>query len=442
MTFFSLKHKKPLTDHLGFIKDNKPLYHYVLAFIVGLLSAFATIGFIKLYELITRFIYFSPSANFLEVAQTTPGWYFYVVFGLGGLLVGLFIYYFIPYHGHGHGFPNLLYCYRHFRPIEYSEGLGTTLTNSLSLGLGASVGREMPAIFLSSSLTTWLCKVLKVHAHTLRVMIAAAVGTSLATSLHSSFVGFFFIMEVISYSLTALDLLPITLAIFTGVFIREFFTHILPPFSINLLIPNSGIHVPSFVLLGLFCGLMALVFTATLTQTIKITNQSSLPKWLWPFIGGLGLATAAQFIPESLGLGFTEMGLMLEGALPLWPVLILSCAKFITILISLGFGFSGGIFTPAIFWGLTLGSIFASVMVLIFPHSSISFGMYALMASAAFTSVVIGAPITMTFFAYELTSSLEICVNTFIVVFCAQLVMKSFGFKSFFQSQYTYLYDR
>lgn len=437
-----LNNKTPLKDHLGFITENKPLYHYLLAFVVGIISSFATIGFIKLYQLITHFIYHSETSNFAEIAQFTSIGYFFIIFCLGGLLIGLFIYYFIPYHGHGHGFPHLLYCYRHFKPVEVSEGLSATVANSLSLGLGASVGREMPGIFLSSSITTWLCRLLKVHAHTLRVMIAAAVGTSLATSLHSSFVGFFFIMEVISYSLTAIDLLPITLAIFTGVFIRDFFPEILPPFSLNIRIFDSGINLLPFILLGILCGLFAFLLIKTLSFTIKASSNSRLPKWSWPLLGGLGLSLIAIRFPDALGLGFSDMGLMLETSLPIYPLLFLAIAKFLAIIFSLGFGFSGGIFTPSVFWGMCLGSLYVAILSAIFPHASLSPGMYALMGAAAFTSVVIGAPITMTFFAFELTGNLQICVNTFIVVFFAQLVMKAFGFKSFFQNQYTYLYNR
>ncbi len=442
MNFFSLRHERPLTDRLGFIEDNHPLYHYFLSFLVGIISSFATICFIKFYELLTRFIYQSHSFDFIQIVQANPFWYMLLILTGGGLLIGLLIYYFIPYHGHGHGFPNLLYSYRHFEPIQVKEGLGATLSSSLSLAVGASVGREMPGIFFSSAATTWLCKALKIHGHTLRVLVAAAIGTSLATSLHSSFVGFFFIMEVISYSLTAMDLLPITLAIFTGVFIREFFPEVLPPIILEMQIPNSGINFFNFILLGLLCGLIGYCLIKSLYFTIKASNESHLPKWIWPMLGGLALSLISLYAPGVLGLGFTDMGLMLQNNPPFWPILILAIFKYLAILFSLGFGFSGGIFTPSIFFGLCIGTLYVNVLSFIFPNWNLSHGMYALMGAAALSGVIMGAPITMTFLTFEITRDLFLTVNVFIVVFFAQVFIKSINGKSFFQNQYLYLYDR
>lgn len=441
MNFLSLKHRKPLRDTLGFIEESHPLYHYLLAFVVGILSSFTTIGFIKFYEFLTRFVYHSSTSNFLKIAQSTSFWYFLVILTAGGLLIGLFIYYFIPYHGHGHGFPHLLYSYRHLEPIEVKEGLGATFATSLSLAAGASVGREMPAIFFSSAATTWLCQLLKIKGHTLRVLIAAAVGTSLATSLHSSFVGFFFIMEVISYSLTAIDLLPITLAIFTGVFIREFFPEVFPPALLEIHIPNSGLDFFNFVLLGIICGILGYAVTRSLFYTIKASSESHLPKWIWPMFGGLALSLISLYEPGALGLGFEEMGVMLQHQPTFWPIFLLAVFKYLAILFSLGFGFSGGVFTPSIFWGLCLGTLYVNVLSSIFPSWSLSHGMFALMGAAAFAGVVLGAPITMTFLAFEITRDLFLTINVFIVVFVAQIFIKAIKGKSFFQSQYLYLYD-
>ncbi len=441
MALFSLKRGDHPTDHLGFIKESRPLYLYLLAFLVGIISSFATIGFIKLYKLLTRFIYNTPTTDFIEIAQTTPLWHFFVILIVGGALVGLIIFYFIPYYGHGQGFPHLLYAYRHMGYITPTEGISSTVSASLSLAAGAAVGREMPAIFFSASVTSWLCRLLHIKGHHLRVLIAAAIGTSLATSLHSSFVGIFFVIELVSFSLTTLDLLPITLAIFTGVFIREYFIHIPPDLALKFAPYHPSVPILNLFILGLVCGLLAYLFLKTLSFTIRSSSNSRLPKWMWPMLGGLGLALLAIRYPSALGLGFMEMALLTELSSSFVPTLFLLMAKYLAILFSVGFGFSGGILTPSLFLGLTIGALYAAALLAIFPHYGISHEMLVIAAAAAFTSVVLGAPITMTMLAFEATHNIEITLNVFIVVFFAQITMKLLNLNSFFHTQYKFLYD-
>ncbi len=441
MALFSLKQQEHPKDHLGFIQDKRPYYLYFLAFIVGIISSFATIGFIKFYKLLTRFIYNTPSTDFAEIAQTTPLWYFFIILMVAGALVGLIIYYFIPYYGHGQGFPHLLYSYRHMSYITPTEGISSTVSATLSLAAGASVGREMPSIFFSAALTSWLCRILHVQGHQLRVLVAAAIGTSLATSLHSSFVGIFFVIELVSFSLTALDLLPITVAIFTGVAIREYFTRVSPYLYLKFAPFHPSVPILNLFILGFGCGLLAYLFLKTLSFTVRSSYKSLFPKWMWPMIGGAGLALLTIRYPNVLGLGFIEMALLAELSSSLVPTLFLLLAKYLAVLFSVGFGFSGGVLTPSLFLGLTIGALYAAVLRSIFPHYLISHEMLVIAASAAFTSVVLGAPITMTMLAFEATRNIDMTLNVFIVVFVAQVTMKLLNLNSFFHAQYKFLYD-
>lgn len=442
MSIFTAFNRAKFKDHLGFIHEANPFRIYLLAFIVGTISTFATIGFIKFYQLLIRFFYFSPTTDFKEIATFTPIWYFFIFLMGGGLLIGLFIYFFIPAHGHGHGTPHALYAYRHYSYISPQDGLSSTLATSLSLGVGASVGREFPAAFFSSTLTSILCQIFRLKGHTFRVLLACAIAASLATSLHSSFVGIFFVIEIVSFSLTALDLLPIALAVFISVFIRDYVHHLLAPDVFNMTLPYPGIQILPLIILGLLCGILAFLYIKSLSITAQSSFQSRIPKWLWPMLGGLGLSLIAIQYPEALGLGFLDMALMIE-EMPNFAYLLFLClAKFLAVIFSLGFGFSGGIFTPTVFLGIAFGALFSSVLMHIQPHDAIGHGMYAFAGAAAFAAVVLGAPLTMTVLIFEITRDIHFTLNIFIVVFVAMLFMRATRLKSFFETQYTFLFDR
>lgn len=441
MSLYILKHKKHLVDRLGFIHERHPLFIYLMSIIVGAISSFATIGFIKAYRLLTHVIYHTWTTNFATIAQTVPHWYFFVTFIAGGLIIGLFIYFFIPYHGHGHGLPHLLYCFRKQRYISVQEGFSSTLASSFSLGIGASVGRELPAIFFSSSVVSWFCQFFNFKGHYFRVFICAAIGTSLATSLHSTLVGLFFVIEIISFSLTSLDLLPIALAIFTGAVIREFFPDVLYPIYYNFEAHGSAFESINFIILGLFCGVSACIYMLFITKTIRFTFQNKkIPKWIWPAVGGVGLALISYVYPQALGIGFDSMFNLMENHLSLTLVLGIFIAKWITTSISVGFGFSGGVLTPTVFIGLLIGTLYYGVFSSAFPSHFSTSAIYAIGGAAAFTSVVVGAPITATFLVYEITKDVTLTLNIFMAIFIAQIFMKAFNISSLFETQYNFLY--
>ena len=74
MALFSQLNRSKFKDRLGFIHEAHPFQIYFWALIVGIISSFATIGFIKFYELLIRFFYFSPTTNFTEIATFIPLW--------------------------------------------------------------------------------------------------------------------------------------------------------------------------------------------------------------------------------------------------------------------------------------------------------------------------------------------------------------------------------
>ncbi len=431
-----------LKDSTGFIIERHPIRLYFLSIVVGVISSFAAIGFIYAYDLLRAWIYFSPTPSFVYIAHNIPSWAFFISFCGGGLIIGLFIYYIVPLHGHGHGMPHLLYSYRHFEIVGARQGISSMAASVLTIGLGASVGREGPIMYFAGSITGWVCHWFRLKGHYFRVLLCSAIGASLATSLHSTFAAIFFVLEVISFSLTTIDLLPITLAVFAGAIVREIFPHILPPTFYSFKALGNIHELISFVILGILCGILAILFINTLKRTIQAHTNNQLPKWIWPPIGGIGLALIAIYVPQAMGLSFDALGDVMAHSLPLQLLFALLIAKLISTYLSIGFGFSGGIITPALAIGIFFGYFFGSLLLIIYPDSGIDANIYGLGGGAAFISVVIGAPLTATILAYEYTHNISLTINVFVAIFCAQLVMRSFKTESFFKTIYVHLFRK
>ncbi len=431
-----------LKDRLGFFTETHPFRLYIVSILVGLISAFAAVGFIRFYLFLRKLIYLTKTSNFLTISQDTSMWYFFLIFIVGGALIGLFVYYALPYHGRGHGMPHLLYVFRKQEHIPVSEGIGSSIASSASIAMGASVGREAPLMFLAGSITSWACKIFKFDGHYYRILFCAAVATAFATSIHSTFVAIFFVLEVLAFSLTAVDLIPIALALFSGTIVREFSPNILPPVFLKYLVAGNVDHILYYVVLGILCGFLALIFVQSLKFTVAAHLNSKLPKWLWPAIGGLALSFLAIYAPTTMGLSFEILHDPSSLLSPSLKVIVLFIIlKFLATYLSVGFGFSGGIITPVFIIGLFFGILYAITLSALFPGASFTYSAYAVAATAALTGATIGAPLALTMATFELTRNMPLTVNVFAGVVVAQLIMKFFKVGSFYQTQYTVVYQ-
>ncbi|MCH9632406.1 MAG: Voltage-gated ClC-type chloride channel ClcB [Chlamydiae bacterium] len=429
-------------DDTGFFTETHPFRLYLVSALVGIVSAFSTVGFIKLYALLRKVIYFSKNSNFIQISYDVPAWYFFLIFIGGGTLISLLIYYLLPNTSTRLGMPHLLFNFRKQRTISVVEGLGSSAASCLSIGMGASVGREAPLMFLAGSITSWFCKILKFNGHYYRILLCAAIATAFSTSLHSTFVAIFFVLEVVSFSLAAVDLVPIAIAIFSGTIVREFFPDILPPIFLNYSATSDVHHIIYFAVLGLLCGFLAFGFVQSMKFTVSAHINSKLPSWIWPSVGGVALSLIAIYAPAAMGLSFDIVQSSEHILTPsLKFVILFIIFKILATYFSVGFGFSGGVISPVFVVGIFLGVLYALGLEAIFPQTSFDYSIYALGATTAFTSAVIGAPLALTIASFELTHSMPLTLNIFIAVVIAQLVMKFLKTGSFYQTQYTLLYD-
>ena len=134
-----------------------------------------------------------------------------------------------------------------------------------------------------------------------------------------------------------------------------------------------------------------------------------------PMFGGFLLGLIALQFPHVIGLGDESIHDAMGQLFPLWLLLALIVVKLLGTCISFAFGFSGGMFGPALFLGAMLGSAVASMGTVI--------------------SCVIGAPLATILIAFELTSSYSLTTAVMVAVVVAGMVTRRFHPLSYFELQ-------
>lgn len=161
----------------------------------------------------------------------------------------------------------------------------------------------------------------------------------------------------------------------------------------------------------------------------------------WPIplktaLAGLALGIVALQVPDVLGIGQEALRLAIAGetfsAVDLAQIMV---AKLLLTALCLGFGFAGGVFSPALLIGTLFGAIIGTgaEWLIAEPHSHIA--IYAICGMVAVTSPVIGAPLTAVLIVFELTQNFDLATAAMVSVAFANLVAFRIYGRSFFDVQ-------
>jgi H+/Cl- antiporter ClcA/CBS domain-containing protein len=337
---------------------------------------------------------------------------------LGGLIVGLMRSLFPEFLGNG--LSSLLSNIRELKVSPWRP-IVKMLAAAISLGTGASLGPEGPSVEIGSNIGILLGQRFQVSQERYRLLLGAGAAAGLAAGFNAPIAGVFFALEVIlgtSFTTPAISLLLLS-AVVSAVI-----THLFIPI-------HSGFQLPPYQLLShwewifyLGLGLLASGVSIVYTQSIKLLQAcfqgrvtgfkwlSKLPSFLYPALGGLCVGAIGIKIAPVLGIGYGTLQMILEGEEHTLSFLaILLVVKLFLTAISLGSGFVGGIFAPALFLGACLGAIYGNILTIVVPDSWFPIGQpaaYAMVGMAAVLASSVRAPLTAILLMFELTGNYSI----------------------------------
>ena len=354
----------------------------------------------------------------------------------GGLIVGLLLVWLAPKR-RASGVADVIEA-AHLRHgvIHWRDGLASAIITIISLGSGASAGREGPAVHIGASVASVLFRPIKrLSVASRRVLIGAGAAAAVAASFNAPIAGMIFAHEVIlgHYAMSAF--VPTVLAavagtIITRVHLGDYPAFILPPLEIR-----SYVEFPAFALLGLLAGLVAVVFLRT-AETLDVRARAiPMPLWLRPLLGGVLIGLMGVFIPQILGVGYEATSQALRGKYELGFLVLLLAAKLLATAITLASRFGGGVFSPSLFLGAMTGGIVGHLAAMLAPQFASDISAYAVVGTAAVAGAVLGAPLSTALIVFEMTNDYRITIALLIATSIAAVVMQVLAARSFFHWQ-------
>jgi len=417
------------------IVRNDQLILSILAVFVGAAAGGGVIAIRELIDLIQGLTLGGTSENLISIVFTLPWWQTLFTPAIGGLMVGLFIYYCIPGQKPLSVAKVIEASALQGGRMSFRAGIGAAIASSISIGVGGSVGREGPAIHLGATVGAWFARTLHLTRSLSRALLGCGAAAAVAASFNAPIAGALFAHEVIVGHFAMSAFTPIVIASVVGTIVSRIYFGDVPAFGITEQSLASFWEFPAVVGLGIAGGFVAIIFMRTAMKTEDVMSKVPGPQWINPAIGGFLIGLIALVFPHVLGVGYDATDLALNIQLPLYLMVSLIFMKILATSICIGSGFGGGVFTPSLMIGAMLGGSYGMVVTGIFPELSSGPGAYTIIGMGAVSAAVLGAPISTTLIVFELTDDYPLTIAVMIGVVISNVVARQFLGKSFFSWQ-------
>ncbi len=401
-------------------------YHTVmvlLAVLVGLLGGLCAVGFRKFIRFVEMSVWHQEAFTLAGVRSHTP-WEVVLVPALGGLIVGLIIYYFAR-EAKGHGVPEVMEAVMLRGGRIRARVLPAKLIASgICIGTGGSVGREGPIVQIGSALGSSIGQLMNLGERRLRTLVGCGAAAGIAATFNAPIAGALFAAEVILGDFAPTQLTPIVISSVSATVVSHHYFGDVPAFLIpKYALVGSG-ELAIYGVLGLVAGLMAVLFTKTLYAGEDLFDGplAFIPQPLRTALGGLLIGLVALRYPEIMGVGYEAIEQALNENFLLGTLLLLAVIKILSVSLTIGSGGSGGIFAPSLMIGAMTGGALGTVVHGLWPAATASSGAYALVGAGAVVAAATHAPLTAFMIIFELTNDYKIILPLMISCVIATMI--------------------
>lgn len=287
---------------------------------------------------------------------------------------------------------------------------------------GLSLGREGPSIQIGAAVSKILAKIMKKDSTEERYMITAGASAGLSAAFNAPISGTIFALEEMHKSFSSLVLIPCLIASVVADFLSKNVFGLNPAFSFKVLdhLPLNQYY--NLILLGIFAGLIGVVFNKTLLFSQDIFKSMKIRTEYKTIIIMLIAGLVGYFSFDLLGGGHHLLEDVATSGFPIKILIFFIVGKLLFTTLSYGSGAQGGIFLPILVLGGLVGAIYFTAFDSFIGLSDVYYSNFIIFGMAAIMTAVVRSPIISILLVSEMTGSFAYVLALSIVSIVAYLV--------------------
>jgi len=312
--------------------------------------------------------------------------------------------------------------------MSFRDSLFVTVQTLCSNGFGASVGLEAAYAQMGGALASITGRFFNLRRSDLRTFVGAGAGAAIGVAFGAPLAGAFYAFEIVIGSYTVANVAPVIAAAIAG-WLMTRLVHF-EPMVIPITTPDDY-HLSHYLLyagLGVASAFFGIAVMRLVGWTDVLTGRLTTARPYRPIAGGVLLVGMALLSIQTLSAGHGAMSLDLTAKLGIGALVFLILTKSIASIISLGFGFRGGLFFASLYLGSLLGRLYA-VLIDTYAHGSLDPTAASLVGMGAVAVAIVGGPLTMSFLVLQTTGDSGLTAATLTAsVIASLLVRETFGY--------------
>ena len=399
------------------LRLSEEAFHLILAALIGIAGGLINIAYYLCNNLLQLAV-LQETGDLLGIANRMEDWQRLLVPAVGGLAAGLVLVLGLRIIGNP-GLSNLL------EVVVAGDGrlpLRTALVNAvsslISISTGASIGREGLIIQLASATGSKLGQIAKWPPYRLRLLVACGAAAGLAAGCNAPIAGAVFAAQIVLGNFSMNLFAPLVVSSVTASIISRGFFGWKPLYTVPDFDFTSLAQLPWFILLGILSGVLGATFLKALRGTETQISALNIPLYLRVAFGGLVVGVISLKFPQVYGNGYSATNDILTQVTPnVQVVLWILVAKFLATIVTVGSGAVGGVFTPTLFLGAGLGSVFGALLHEPQIGTTLPTGAFALVGMGSMLAATTHSPLLAILMIFEL--SLNYSVMPPLMIACA-----------------------
>lgn len=385
---------------------NEETFHLILAGFVGILGGLTNLLFYVCVELVMVWA-LHGTGDVAAIAAHLPEWKRATIPIVGAFFAGLILFWGLRLIKNQAPSNILEVVVSGNGKLPMRTALVKGLSSLVSIGTGASIGREGSIVQLSATFSSRLGILAKWPPYRLRLLVACGAAAGMSAAYNAPVAGSIFAAQIVLGNFSMNLFAPLIVASVVSTMLSRYFFGIRTFYEVPQFDFTNLAQLPWFLVLGIASGVLAAVFQKLLHQSELLFQKLKLPLYGRMALGGVFVGLLAIWYPAVWGNGYGAINEILHYPLTIWLLVGLFLAKFIAILASVGSGAVGGVFTPTLFLGAALGSLFGAILNAL-HWTSLPMGAFALVGMGSVLAGTIHAPLLAMIMIFEISLNYSI----------------------------------
>ncbi len=400
------------------LRPREETVHLLLAVGVGVLAAVVNRVFRVVTDLASLLL-LSREGELSGVAELLPMWARFLAPVAGGLAAGAILQYGLRIVGQ-QGSTNLLeVVVAGDGRLPFRSTLIKSLSSLVSIATGAPIGREGSITQLSATLASKAGQLAAAPPYRLRLMLACGAAGGMASAYNAPIAGAVFAAQIVLGNFSMNLFAPLIVSSVVAAVLSRNFFGLDPWYTAPVFEFTKLRQLPWFLVLGVAAGVVGAAFLGLLRRSEALFQRSRLPWSVRLAAAGAVVGLLALKFPQVWGNGYLPTArIMAESeAYGVGLLVLLLLSRLTATVVTVGAGTVGGVFTPTLFLGAVLGSLFGQILHAVGWGRELPTAAFALVGMGSVLAATTHSPLLAMIMVFEI--SLNYSLMPALMVACA-----------------------